>query len=117
MIQNLFYMHMQTASLLLRHRHYYGCRQSRIWSGDLAANGRVKCCGGTEEIPAALTTLAPLVSHRLHDSLIGLLKPFGIRELMRTGRVAMARGAGSTGGKAPAAAADSKGAPDVEAVP
>ncbi len=51
------------------------------------------------------------------DSLIELLKPFGLREMMRTGRVAMARGATNTGGRPISAAATTESAPDVEAVP
>ena len=51
------------------------------------------------------------------DSLVRLLKGFGIREMMRTGRVAMERGPSHTGNRALAPAADGKSAPDVEAVP
>ena len=51
------------------------------------------------------------------DSLVRLLKGFGIREMMRTGRVAMERGPAHTGGTALAPSADGKSAPDVEAVP
>ncbi len=51
------------------------------------------------------------------DSLVLLLKDFGIREMMRTGRVAMERGPSTTGGRPAAPATDGKSAPDVEAVP
>ena len=51
------------------------------------------------------------------DSLVRLLRGFGIREMMRTGRVAMERGPSHTGDKALSPSADGKSAPDVEAVP
>jgi acetolactate synthase-1/3 small subunit len=51
------------------------------------------------------------------DSLFQLLKPFGIKEVMRTGRIVMVRGSAPTGGKTLAPHIDDHNAPDVEAVP
>ena len=51
------------------------------------------------------------------DSFIQLLKTFGIREMMRTGRVAMTRAGAATGGGPMSTAGTSASAPDVEAVP
>lgn len=50
------------------------------------------------------------------DALIKLLQPFGVRETMRTGRIAMTRGGVATGTKQTAAPA-AKSAPDTEVVP
>lgn len=51
------------------------------------------------------------------DSLFQLLKPFGIKEVMRTGRIAMVRGTGSTGGKPMSTNSEHLNAPDVEVIP
>ena len=50
------------------------------------------------------------------DALIKLLQPFGVRETMRTGRIAMTRGGVATGTKQ-AASQVAKSAPDAEVVP
>ncbi len=50
------------------------------------------------------------------DALIKLLQPFGVRETMRTGRIAMTRGGVATGTKQTAVPA-AKSAPDTEVVP
>ena len=50
------------------------------------------------------------------DALIKLLQPFGVRETMRTGRIAMTRGGVATGTKQTADLAV-ESAPDTEVVP
>ncbi len=50
------------------------------------------------------------------DALIKLLQPFGVRETMRTGRIAMTRGGVATGTKQAAVPA-AESAPDTEVVP
>lgn len=50
------------------------------------------------------------------DALVKLLQPFGVRETMRTGRIAMTRGGVATGTKQSAAPA-AESAPDAEVVP
>lgn len=50
------------------------------------------------------------------DALIKLLQPFGVRETMRTGRIAMTRGGVATGSKQ-AASQPAESAPDTEVVP
>ena len=50
------------------------------------------------------------------DALIQLLQPFGVREMMRTGRIAMTRGGAATGAKQTASEL-AESAPDTEVVP
>ena len=51
------------------------------------------------------------------DALLELLKPFTVKETMRTGRVAMTRGAAATGASAVGASTTDHSAPDTEVVP
>lgn len=51
------------------------------------------------------------------DALLQLLKPYGVREIMRTGRVAMARGGSATGSGRSEPQRTDKNAPDTEVVP
>ena len=51
------------------------------------------------------------------NSLVQLLKPFRIREIMMTGRVAMVRGSENTGGRIVSTAGTKENASDTEAVP
>jgi acetolactate synthase-1/3 small subunit len=51
------------------------------------------------------------------DALLQLLKPFTIKETMRTGRVAMTRGAAATGASVVRASRTDHSAPDTEVVP
>jgi acetolactate synthase-1/3 small subunit len=51
------------------------------------------------------------------DALIQLLKPFTIKETMRTGRVAITRGSAATGGKSLKTSTTDHSAPDTAVVP
>ena len=51
------------------------------------------------------------------DALIQLLTPFGLKEVMRTGRIAMSRGSGTTGARKGAKSAVDQSAPDTAVVP
>ncbi len=51
------------------------------------------------------------------DALVQLLKPYSIKETMRTGRVAMTRGGPATGSKKTRADTTDHSAPDTEVVP
>ena len=50
------------------------------------------------------------------DAMLQLLKPFGIKEVMRTGRVAMGRGTSITGSSRKTKELNNKNAPDTQVI-